>query len=128
LTKTSPAIPISSDSDSLCDLIIDAIQDIKGKKILKLDLKKLDESPADYFVICEGDSHTQVKGISGNIYKRLKDERGLRPFKTEGEQHANWILVDYFDVVIHIFYKETRTFYDLEDLWSDAKITEYENI
>lgn len=128
MTKTSPAIPISSDSDSLCDLIIDAVQDIKGKKILKLDLKKLDESPADYFVICEGDSHTQVKGISNNIYKRLRDERGLRPFKTEGEQHANWILVDYFDVVIHIFYKETRAFYDLEDLWSDAKITEYENI
>ena len=88
MTKTSPAIPISSDSDSLCELIIDAVQDIKGKKILKFDLKKLDESPADYFIICEGESHTQVKGISNNIYKRLRDERGLRPHKTEGEQHA----------------------------------------
>ena len=128
MTKTSPAIPISTDSDSLCDLIIDSIQDIKGKKILKLDLKELDESPADYFVICEGESHTQVKGISDNIYRRLRDEVGLRPHKTEGEQHSSWILVDYFDVIIHIFYKETRTYYDLEDLWSDAKITEYENI
>lgn len=128
MAKTSPAIPLTVDSNSLCDLIIDAIQDIKGKKILKFDLKKLDESPADYFIICEGDSHTQVKGISNNIYKRLRDEKGLRPHKTEGEQHSSWILVDYFDVVIHIFYKETRSFYDLEDLWSDAKITEYENI
>ena len=128
MVKTSSAVPKPNSSDSLCDLIIDAIQDIKGKNILRLDLKSLDESPADYFVICEGESHTQVKGISDNIYKRLRDEMGLRPFKTEGEQHANWILVDYFDIVIHIFYKETRGYYDLEDLWSDAKITEYENI
>lgn len=128
MVKTSSAVPKPNSSDSLCDLIIDAIQDIKGKNIIRLDLKSLDESPADYFVICEGESHTQVKGISDNIYKRLRDEMGLRPFKTEGEQHANWILVDYFDIVIHIFYKETRGYYDLEDLWSDAKITEYENI
>lgn len=128
MVKTSSAVPKPNNSDSLCDLIIDAIQDIKGKNIVRLDLKSLDESPADYFVICEGESHTQVKGISDNIYKRLRDEMDLRPYKTEGEQHANWILVDYFDIVIHIFYKETRGYYDLEDLWSDAKITEYENI
>lgn len=128
MTESSSAIPIPNNSDSICELIIDAIQDIKGKNIVRLDLKKLDESPADYFVICEGESHTQVKGISDNIYKRMKDELGIRPFKTEGGQHANWILVDYFDIVIHVFYKETRGYYDLEDLWSDAIITEYENI
>lgn len=128
MINTSSAITKSHNSDSICDLIIDAIQDIKGKKITRLDLKELDESPADYFIICEGESHTQVKGISNNIYKRLKEELGIRPFKMEGEQHANWILIDYFDIVIHVFYKETRTYYDLEDLWSDAKVTEYENI
>lgn len=128
MINTSSAVSKNYNSDSLCDLIIDAIQDIKGKRITRLDLKELDESPSDYFIICEGESHTQVKGISNNIYKRVRDEIGLRPFKTEGEQHANWILIDYFDVVIHVFYKETRGYYDLEDLWSDAKVTEYENI
>lgn len=128
MTNTVAAIPQTENDEELSELIVSAIQDIKGKNIIKLDLRSLDEASTDFFIICEGDSHTQVKAISDNIYKVLKEEKGVRPFRMEGQQHANWILVDYFDVIIHIFYREARAFYELEDLWSDAKITEYQNL
>ena len=117
-----------SAEEGLISLIIDSIQDIKGKNILLLDLRKLDDAPTDFFIICEGDSNTQVKAICNNIEKRLKDEEGLRPLHVEGTQNARWICMDYFNTVVHIFYRETRVFYELEDLWSDAKFTEYENL
>lgn len=114
--------------EELSDLMIDCIQDIKGKKIVKLDLRHLEEAPTDFFIICEGDSNTQVKAISDNIYKRIKNEVGLLPSHLEGEQNALWICIDYFNIVVHVFYRETREFYQLEDLWSDAKFTEYESL
>lgn len=112
----------------LNDLIIDAIQDIKGKNIVKLDLRDLDDSPADFFIICEGDSTTQIKAISENIVRRTKEDLELRPSHVEGIQGSKWILVDYFDTIVHVFYPETRDFYEVEELWSDAKSTEYQNI
>ncbi len=114
--------------EGLCDLIVDAIQDVKGKNVLKLDLRKLESSPADYFIVCEGDSSTQVRAISGKVNKRVKDEMFLMPNHTEGKDNGEWVLVDYFNVVVHIFYPEARKFYELEELWSDAEITEYENL
>jgi ribosome-associated protein len=114
--------------ETLNDLIIDSIQDIKGKNIVKLDLQKLDDAPTDFFIICEGDSNTQVKAISNNIYKRLKEELGFPPTHVEGVQNSRWICMDYFNTVVHVFYRETREFYDIENLWSDAKSTEYENL
>ena len=114
--------------EELSDLVIDSIQDIKGKKIVKLDLRHLEEAPTDFFIICEGDSNTQVKAISDNIHKRVKKEAGLLPSHLEGEQNALWICIDYFNIVVHVFYRETRAFYQLEDLWSDAKFTEYESL
>ncbi len=114
--------------EALNDLIIDSIQDIKGKNIIKLDLRKLGDAPTDFFIICEGDSNTQVKAISGNIYKRVKEETGQTPFHIEGMQNARWICMDFFSTVVHIFYKETRAFYELEDLWSDAGFTQYANL
>lgn len=112
----------------LNDFIIDCIQDIKGKNIVKLDLTEIEESSADHFIICEGDSTTQVKAISNNIYKRLKDEKEIMPNHVEGMAGAQWILVDYFDTVIHIFHPEKRAFYEIEELWSDAKHTAYEDL
>jgi ribosome-associated protein len=112
----------------LNDLIIDAIQDIKGKNIVKLDLRNLDDSPADFFIICEGDSTTQIKAISENIVKRTREDLELRPSHVEGVQGSKWILVDYFDTVVHVFYPETREFYEIEELWSDAKSTQYQNL
>lgn len=117
-----------ADSSNLNALIIDAIQDIKGKNIIQLDLRSLDDAPADYFIICEGDSSTQVKAISENIGKKIKEKTGQKPYHTEGMDGAKWILVDFFDTVVHVFYPETRSFYEIEELWGDAKITQYENI
>ncbi|MFN7115643.1 MAG: ribosome silencing factor [Saprospiraceae bacterium] len=109
-------------------LIIDSIQDIKGKNIVQMDLRHLEDAPAEFFVICEGESTTQVKAISDNIYRRLKEEAGTRPAHVEGQRNARWICMDYFSTVVHIFHKETRSFYELEDLWGDAITTEYENL
>ncbi len=110
------------------DYIVDSIQDIKGKNIVKLDLRQLEDAPADFFIICEGDSNVQVKAISDNIHRRLKDELGVLPAHVEGTRHAHWICMDYFTTVVHVFYRETRSYYGLEDLWSDAKSTEYEEL
>ena len=114
--------------DVLADLIIDSIQDIKGKNIVKLDLRKLDHAPTNYFIICEGESNTQVRAITQNINKRIKEELGILPNHTEGQSDSRWFLVDYFDMVVHVFYPETRTFYDLENLWSDAEVQVYEDL
>lgn len=114
--------------EDLNDLIIDSIQDIKGKHIVKLDLRALDDAPTDYFIICEGESSTQVNAISSNIQKRLKEEYGTYPNHVEGKAGAKWVLVDYFNTVVHVFHPEFRSFYELEDLWSDAKSIEYKDL
>lgn len=114
--------------EELNAIAIDAIQDIKGKGIVQLDLRALDDAPTDFFVICQGDSNTQVNAIAGNIQKRLKDELGVYPNHVEGQQGGTWVCIDYFNTVIHVFYHETRNFYELEELWGDAKVTEYETL
>ena len=124
----SQPLPKSEPFLELNDLIIDAIQDIKGKRITKLDLRKLDDAASDFFIICEGDSNTQVSALADNIYKRVRNELNVKPSHIEGQGGGKWILVDYFTTVVHIFYPETRTFYDLEDLWSDAEVTQYESL
>lgn len=116
------------DTEELNELIIDSIHDIKGKNVVKLDLRHLEEAPTDFFIICEGDSNTQVKAIADNVYRRLKDEMGILPNHTEGQRESLWVCVDYFTTVVHVFYREKRSFYDLENLWSDAKFVEYETL
>lgn len=112
----------------LNDLIIDCIQDVKGKNITLLDLRQLDDAPTDYFIICEGESTVQVKAIANHIRSRIKQETQTLPNHIEGIDNSKWVLVDYFTTLVHVFYPETREFYQLEQLWSDAKVTEYEDI
>ncbi len=112
----------------LNELIVDSIQDIKGKQIVLLDLKKLDESPADYFIICQGESVTQVRAIANNVERRVKAEHLLAPNHVEGMEGSRWILIDYFDTIVHVFYPETREYYDIESLWNDAHKIEYQDI
>ncbi len=126
--KNRTAVTALPTSEEMNLLIVDAIQDIKGKNIVKLDLTSLEEAPARYFIICEGESSTQVKAISENIGKKLKDKMGVSPNHIEGMEGSRWILVDYFDTVVHVFYPETRAFYDIEELWGDANVTQFENI
>ena len=119
---------ISQSTIELTDLIVDSIQDIKGKRIVLLDMRSLDFAPASYFIICEGESTTQVKAISDNIYRKVKDTLGITPNHTEGLSDSKWILVDYFDTIVHVFYPEARSFYDLENLWSDAPLKTFKDL
>lgn len=128
MSDTKTAQQTLNNSDTLSNLIVDCIQDIKGKNIIKLDLTEIDDAPADYFIICEGESTTQISAIANNVRKRIKDETGLLASHFEGSDTSKWVLVDYFDIIVHVFYPETREFYELEDLWSDAIVTEYQNI
>lgn len=125
MKRATAARSIHSATDDHNDLIIDCITDIKGKHIVKLDLRALDDAPADYFIICDGESNTQIRSIAENIRRRVKDESGVRPANLEGLQNAKWVCIDYFSTVVHIFHRETRLFYGLEDLWGDARLTEY---
>lgn len=114
--------------EEINDLIIDSIQDIKGLNIVKIDLNKLEDSPANYFIICEGESTVQVSAIATNIKKRLRKELAVKCYHLEGMKESKWVLLDYFETVVHVFYPETRQFYDIEDLWSDGEFTEYQNL
>ena len=111
------------------DVIVDSMQDIKGKNIVKIDLRKLHDRPTDFFVICEGESVTQVASIAENIQARLKRELSEHPKSVNsGTEAARWVCMDYFDTIVHVFYPETRAFYELEDLWSDGEFTTYEDV
>lgn len=127
MTRSSEARKLA-DSDGLIELIVDSISDIKGKQIVTLDLRSLDDAPTDFFIICEGDSNTQIRAIAENVRLRVKEATGMYPSHLEGMNNARWICIDYFDTVVHIFYPETRAFYALEELWGDADITEYDRI
>lgn len=105
-------------------LIVDAILDKKGKDVVSLDLRKIKDTPSDYFVITHGDSSTQVKAIYDNIMEAVIDA-GLRPYRTESSKGAEWMIIDFVDIIVHVFYREKREFYALEELWSDAKSTSY---
>lgn len=119
---------VSKVDNSFLELVIDSIQDIKAKNIVLLDLCHIEDAPANYFIICEGESTTQIKAIANNVQRRARAEAQVQYANVEGQLAAKWVLVDFFDVVVHVFDKETRYFYDLEDLWSDARVTEYQNI
>lgn len=116
------------EDEQINEIIIDSIQDIKGKNILQMDLRGLSGAPADFFIVCEGDSTVQLNAIAGNVYKRMKEEVNTLPMSFEGRDHSKWVLVDYFNTVVHVFHPELRAFYDLEGLWNDARITEIENV
>ena len=100
--------------------VIDAILDKKGKNVVSLDLRKIKDTPSDFFIVTHGDSATQVRAIYMNVVQTAT-EKGFEPYHIEGMQNSEWIIVDFVDVVVHIFHRERRDFYALEDLWSDAK-------
>lgn len=110
-------------NDQLITEIIKGIEEVKGDNISILDLRDLENTVCDYFIICDGNSNTQVNAISGSVQKMVGKNAQEKPWHVEGESNAEWILVDYVNVVVHIFQKNIREFYDLESLWGDAKIT-----
>ena len=105
--------------------IIQAIQEKKGENIVSLDLRKIPEAVADFFIVCEAGSTTQVKAIADHIEEITEKNCGEVPYKHEGKQTLQWVLIDFVNVVVHIMLPESRRFYKLEDMWSDAPLEEH---
>ena len=114
------------ESKEFVNEVVELIQSKKGYDITILNLKDL-SAMADYFIICSADANVQVKAIADEVDKKLRKD-GIKCYHKEGYNSLNWVLLDYFDVVVHIFKKDSRTFYNLEKLWGDAEIEEIENI
>lgn len=112
-----------TNADDLITTIISGIEDVKGKDINILDLRELENTVCDYFIICEGTSNTQVNAIVSSVQKKVSKELKDKPFNIEGEDNAEWILMDYVNIVVHVFQKHIREYYDIESLWGDAKTT-----
>lgn len=117
-----------SDSKILCDAIVEGMQENKAQDIVVLDLREIGNAVCDFFVICSGESSTQVDGISDAVQRYCRKQLKEKPWRVEGKRNSEWVLMDYVSVVAHIFYKETRQFYDLEDLWADAERTDIPNL
>jgi ribosome-associated protein len=116
------------DSEILCKAIVEGMQDNKAKDIVVLDLREIHAAVCDFFVICSGESTVQVDGINSAVTRFTRKELQERPWHVEGKTNSEWILLDYVNVVAHIFYKDARSFYDLEGLWADAIRTDIPNI
>ncbi len=114
-------------SDLLITEIIKGIEDVKGENISILDLRDIENTVCEYFIVCDANSNTQVNAISGSIQKKVSKSIKDKPWHVEGENNAEWVLIDYVNVVVHVFQKQVREFYDLESLWGDAKITNIQN-
>jgi ribosome-associated protein len=105
--------------------IIRAIQDKKGENIVSLDLRKIPEAVADFFIICEANNQPQIRAISDFIEEEVKKKCGENPYRHEGKQNLHWVLIDYVNIVVHVMTGETRKFYKLEEMWSDAPLEEH---
>ena len=114
-------------TDVLLTNIIKGIEEVKGNDIEILDLRAIDTAVCDYFVICNGTSNTQVNAIVNSVQKIVSKELKDKPWHVEGTDNAEWVLMDYLSIVVHVFQKEIREYYNIEGLWGDAKITTLAN-
>jgi ribosome-associated protein len=112
-----------SPEEILKQAVVDAMLDKKAKNPVIMDFSKLNSSVCDAFIVCHGTSRTQVEAIAESVISGVKIKTGLNPVHKEGFENAEWILIDYFDIVVHIFQDSKRTFYNLEQLWADADIS-----
>lgn len=130
--RSEEAVPVKkvsrlTRSSKILKVIIEAIQDKKGEHIVSLDLRKIPEAVADFFIVCEASSTVQVRAIAEWVEESVKKQCGEPPYKHEGHGASQWVLIDYVNVVVHVFQTETRKFYRLEEMWSDG-VSEIEEI
>lgn len=109
-------------TDNLSNIIIDAIQDKKGRDICTIDLTSIPTSPASSFIICQGKTPSQTSAIAENLIDKAREAQGRKPSTVDGMRNGQWIIVDYGDIMVHVFTPDFREFYNLEDLWSDGNI------
>lgn len=115
----------SDDTEQVVSAVVEAMLESKAKDIVSLDLKDIQTAVTDYFIICHAPSRTQVIAIADKIIDNLRNNMHVKPYNKEGFENAEWILIDYIDIVVHVFVESKRSFYKLEDLWADAKRTSY---
>lgn len=115
-----------NDKDILLAHIIKGIEEVKGQNIEILDLRELENTVCDYFIICDGTSNTQVNAIVNSIQKIVSKSLKEKAWHIEGSENAEWVLMDYVHIVVHVFQKQIREFYDIEGLWGDAKTVKIE--
>lgn len=108
----------------LLDEIILGIENVKGEDIQKMDLRNIENTPCEFFVVCSGNSNTQVSAIVNSIQKKVSKALHEKPLHTEGLEVAEWVLIDYVNIVVHVFQRKTREFYNIEELWGDAISTQ----
>lgn len=105
--------------------IINAIREKKGEKIVSLDLRKVNDAVADFFIVCEASNQPQVRAIADFVQDQMKKNCSEYPYRHEGYQKLSWVLIDYVNVVVHVMLSDTRKFYQLEEMWNDANIEEH---
>jgi ribosome-associated protein len=113
------------ETTELKNQIIESILDKKGENVISLDLRKINDAVTQYFIICDATTGIQVKAIADHIYENVREKTGERPWHKEGFENLEWVLLDYVDVVVHVFKTQTREFYELEALWDDADREEF---
>lgn len=109
-------------SDILANIVVEGMQEIKAKEIVTLDLRDIESSVCDFFIICHGTSNTHASAIADSVIEETLKSIGEKPWNKEGLTNSDWVLLDYGNIVAHIFQKETREYYNIEKLWGDAKI------
>lgn len=124
--KKKSAVRLTRNS-KIIKTILAAIQEKKGEHIVSLDLRKISEAVADFFIICEAGSQPQIRAIAENVESRVKEKCGENPYHHEGFNNLQWVLIDYVNVVVHVMLPENRKFYRLEEMWSDASVENHED-
>lgn len=117
-----------NETERLIKAIIDGIQDRKGKQITIVDLKEIGNTICQYFIICQGNSPTQVEAIAESIEENARKNANSKPIAVDGKRNAEWIAMDYANIIVHIFLPEAREYYDIEHLWEDAQLTQIEDL
>ncbi|TNF26703.1 MAG: ribosome silencing factor [Bacteroidetes bacterium] len=115
-------------TERLVEEIVNGLQEKKGKEIVSLDLREIENAVTDFFVICTGDSNTHVNALSGSVEEEVRKAIKDKPWHIEGTTNGEWVLLDYVNVVVHIFQRSVREHYNIEGLWADAKVKEYSEV
>ncbi len=124
-TRKKSTVTRLTKSSKIIKTIIDAIHEKKGENVISLDLRKIPEAVADFFIVCEANNPSLLKAVADEIEFQVKEKCAENAYKHEGRQAQQWILIDYVNVVVHVMLPETRKFYQLEEMWSDAVSTEH---
>lgn len=117
----------SENTEQIVATVVEAMDSVKGKEIVTLDLRETGTAVTDYFVICHANSKTQVEAIAEKVEDKVREKTGIKPYHIEGKDNTEWILIDFVDVVVHIFLQSARSYYQLEELWADAERIVKEN-